>query len=280
MEHRRLLLQATFGLGLLSKTKIGLTQSKPLHIGVLPNVSPKQIHLQYEPMQHYMGQKLDGGVTVSTTQDWSSFYKNVKADKYDIVISAIHVARLMQLDFGLRPIATYQPNIKALLITKKGQPDLKSALSQGMDISLSNPASLVAMEGDRMLEKAGLKRGIDFNYVTVKGDDSVGLTLIRGAAAAGILSMGEFNAHPQEVKDQLQTLQVFAEVPSFVVMASKRLESATGNEIGRQLADFSESSADGKLFEKKSGFRIMSKVNQLELISMDVFVDKTRRLLV
>jgi phosphonate transport system substrate-binding protein len=280
MEHRRRLLQATLGLSLFSKTKIGSTQSKPLQIGVLPNVSPKLIQSQYEPMQQYMGQQFDGGVLVSTTQDWSSFYKNVKADKYDVVISAIHVARLMQIDFGLRPIATYQPNIKALLITKKGHTDLKAALSKSMEISLANPASLVAMEGDRMLERSGLKLGVDFNYSTVKGDDSIGLTLIKSAAAAGILSMGEFNAHPPEVKEQLQILRVFAEFPSFVVMTSKRLDFASGNEIGKQLVDFSESSADGKLFEKKSGFRIISKVNHLELISMDVFVDKTRRLLV
>jgi phosphonate transport system substrate-binding protein len=280
MKRRELITKGTLALGLISKFCSVQAQSKPINIGVLPNVSARIIATQYEPMQNYLGSKLDRSITVSTAPDWTSFYRNAKADQYDVIVAAVHVARLFQLDFGMRPIASYQPNIKGLFITAKTSVEQSVKAVKGQQISMANPASLIAFESERWLDRQGFKVDTDYKILKVRGDDSVGATLIRGESAAGILSMGEFNSHPQQIRDQLKIVQVFAEVPSFVVLVNQKANLEFGTMFAKQLGEFSELSAEGKLFEERAGFKIKAIVNEKELSMMDTFVDKTRRLMV
>jgi phosphonate transport system substrate-binding protein len=279
MDRRELIAKGTLALGLLSNFQSLKAQSKPLNIGILPNVSARIIATQYEPMQSFLSQKLDRTIAVSTAPDWASFYRNVKSEHYDFVVAAVHVARLMQVDLGMRPIASYQPNIKGLFITTKANPDQSVKVIKGQQVSVANPASLLAFESERWFDRQGFKLDSDYKILKVRGDDSVGLTLTRGEAVGGILSMGEFNAHPQAIRDQLKIVQIFAEVPSFVVMASPSISSELLSTFAKQLGEFSELSADGKLFEERTGFKIKGTVNDKDLTAMDAFVEKTRRLM-
>ncbi len=279
MNRRELITKGALAMGVFSKFQTVLAQTKPLNIGILPNVSARIIATQYEPMQTHLTAKLDRPVSVSTAPDWATFYRNTKLDQYDLVVAAVHVARLMQIDLLMRPIASYQPNIKGLFITAKAHPEQSAKAVKGQQISLANPASLLAFESERWLDRQGLKLDSDYKILKVRGDDSVGATLIRGESAAGILSMGEFNAHPQAVREQLKIVQIFAEVPSFVVLASPRLSVELGSNFGKQLGEFSELTPEGKLFEERSGFKIKPSVNEKELIATDAFIEKTRRLL-
>jgi phosphonate transport system substrate-binding protein len=280
VNRRDLVVRGALALGIFSKFDIAKGQSRPLQVGVLPNVSARILATQYEPFQSYLSQKIDRQVMVSTAPDWSSFYRNVKADQYDLVVAAIHVARLMQVDLGLRPLANYQPNVKGLFVTTKANAEKNVQGVKGSQLALANPASLIAFEAERWLDRQGVKVEADYKILRVRGDDSVGLTLVRGESAAGILSMGEFNSHPPAIRDQLKILQVFVEVPSFVVLASPRLTQETASTFAKQLGEFSEASADGKLFEERTGFKIKGHVNDKDLQAMDVFLDKTRRLIV
>jgi phosphonate transport system substrate-binding protein len=279
MNRRELVIKGALALGVMSKLQIAVGQGKPLQVGVLPNVSARVLATQYEPFQVHLAQKIERQVIVSTAPDWSSFYRNVKADQYDLVVSAIHVGRLMQVDLGLRPLANYQPNIKGLFVTTKTNAEKGVPGVKGSQVAVANPASLVAFEAERWLDRQGFKIDSDYKTLRVRGDDSVGLTLVRGESAAGILSMGEFNAHPPAIRDQLKIVQVFVEVPSFVVLASPRLTQEVASTFAKQLAEFSEASAEGKQFEERTGFKIKGNVNDKDLQSMDIFLDKTRRLI-
>jgi phosphonate transport system substrate-binding protein len=278
MDRRVFLEKGALAAALVYAVKPSFAQKQALSIGVLPNVSARIIATQYEPLQNHFNQKLDKNISLSTAPDWASFYRNVKADQYDIVVAAAHVARLMQVDLGFRPIASYQPNIKGLFITSKLNVEPTAKWIKGSKVAVANPASLLAFEGERWLDQQGFKSEADYRMSHVRGDDSVGLSILRGDSSAGILSMGELNAHPAAVKEQLQISQVFAEVPSFVVLANKRIGEAAGSTLAKQLSEFSASTAEGKLFEERSGFKILSQVNDKDLKNMDAFIDKTRRL--
>jgi phosphonate transport system substrate-binding protein len=280
MDRRELITKGSLALGLLSNFQATKAQSKPLHIGVLPNVSARVIATQYEPMQSFLSQKLDRSISVSTAPDWASFYRNTKNEQYDFVVAAVHVARLMQVDLGMRPIASYQPNIKGLFITTKANPEQSVKVVKGQQVSMANPASLLAFESERWFDRQGFKVDSDYKILKVRGDDSVGLTLVRGEAAGGILSMGEFNSHPLSVREQLKIVQAFVEVPSFVVLASSRNTAELSESFAKRLGEFSEQSADGKQFEERTGFKIKAAVNEKELTAMDAFIEKTRRLMV
>jgi phosphonate transport system substrate-binding protein len=282
MNRRELLKSGALACSMLGSLSITLSsaraQAKPLQIGVLPNVSARIIATQYEPVQAYLSSKLERQVSISTATDWASFYRNTKADQYDVVVAAAHVARLMQVDLGMVPVASYVPNIKGLFVMTKMATDTSVQALRGSKLVLANPASLVAFESEQWLDKQGLKVGSDYSVVPVRGDDSVGLTLLRGDATAGVLSMGEFNQHQTAVKEQLRIVQNFTEVPSFVVLVHQKMLPASKSDLIKQFTSFSEM-PEGKTFEARTNFRVKTHINDKELAGMDVYLEKTRRLM-
>ena len=88
--------------------------------------------------------------------------------------------------------------------------------------------------------------------------------------------MGEFKAHPQAVQDQLAIRSTMAEVPSFVVSASRDVSNEQLAVLRRNLLAFAESSDEGKEFFRRSGFRGIAALRERELSEIDAFVDKTR----
>jgi phosphonate transport system substrate-binding protein len=166
MNRRELLLNGGLAYSLLAglpfNLSISQTLSKLLQIGVLPNVSARIIATQYEPFQGYLTQKLERNVVVSTATDWAAFYRNTRADSYDVVVAAAHVARLMQVDLGMVPIASYMPNIKGLFVMPKSASDTSVQALKGAKLILANPASILAFESELWLDKQGLKVGSDY----------------------------------------------------------------------------------------------------------------------
>jgi phosphonate transport system substrate-binding protein len=253
--------------------------AESLEIGVLPNISARTLMAQYQPMREYLSRVQARPVQVSTAPSWSRFHERTLALEYDIVVTAAHLARLAQLERGYVPVLRYAPDIKALIATAKSRP-LKSIQDlRGQTLVLSNAQSLVTFRGMQWLAENGLQLNRDYRTVKVPTDDSVGSVVVRGDAAAALLSSGEFRATPDAVKSQFEVMTAFAEVPGFVVLASPRLPAAAVQSLKAQLLAFANSAAEGKTFFGNTGFTGMSELPASVMTSMDAFVDATRKAL-
>lgn len=251
----------------------------PLEIGVLPNVSPRVLIAQYQPMREYLARAMQRPVQVSTAPDWRTFQQRTLALEYDVVVTAVHLARVAQLDRGYVPLLRYVPNIKGLLLFAssrplRGVPDLA-----GHTLVLSNPQSLVTLRGMQWLAEEGLQRDKDFKTISTPTDDSAGSIVVRGDAMAALVSAGEYRAFPEEIRAQLQMLTTFAEVPGFIVLASPRLSASETQAIKDHLRRFAGGSEEGKSFFGSTGFTNMTEVEPGLMESMDPYVAATRWLL-
>jgi phosphonate transport system substrate-binding protein len=249
---------------------------KPLQLGVLPNVSARVLLQQYEPMLRHLQKTLGRPVQFSSAPNWSSFYRRAGHEEFDIVIAASNVARLIQTDFAYRPILALHPKVPALFVTLSSTNGSVTDILRGQQLVLANPASLVALEGLSWLRSQGLQANQDYQTLTVRSEDSVGNTLIRGEAAGGILSLGELRQHPPNVRDQLKVHSAFKEVAGFVVLVSPALPASTQQRIRQQLLSFAQDKTDGAAFFASSGFKDIVPIQETDLIALDAFVDATR----
>lgn len=254
-------------------------QVPPLELGVLPNVSARLLLTQYQPLQSHLSQKVGRPVQVSTAPSWREFYQRAKAGQYDIVVAAGNVARLAEKDLGFRPLVSYEPLVPALFITRKGDTAAAPSVLKNQSLALANPASLVAFEGLRWLRSQGLEAGTHYKTLQVKTDDSVGNTVLRGEAAAGVLSMGEFRAHPAAVREQLTVHTQFAEVASFLVSVNPRMDGRLAEQIRAALLAFDANLEEGRLFFERTGFKGIVPLQPAALSKLDAHVDSTRQLL-
>ena len=248
-----------------------------LEVGVLPNVSARVLMSQYEPMQNHLSKNLGLPVQVSTAPNWREFYQRMKQGQYQVVVAAGNVARLAEKDLGYKPLLSYEPQVPALFVTRKGVATPPPALLTGQTLAMANPASLVAFEGLRWLEQQGLVSGKQYQALLVRTDDSVGNTILRGEAVAGLMSMGEFRAHAPEVRDQLAVHTKFADVTSFLVIVSPTLDPALVERLKKLLLGFDGQVDDARLFFERSGFKAIVPLNPVAMKNLDAYVDSTRK---
>ncbi len=257
-----------------------LAQAQPsLEMGLLPNLGARTLVAQYRPMREYLEHNLGRSVQLSTAPHWSAFHQRVLAYEYDLMVTAIHLARLAQLDRDYRPLVQMMPDIECLLVCAAARPLGSVAGLRGRTLVLSNPQSLVAVRGLHWLAEQGLERERDFRLARRSTDDSAASALVRGDAIAALVSSGEFLATPEPLRMQLQVVSRFARVPGFVVMASPRLEAQTAQAVRTALLAFDGRSAQGQSFFRQTGLQGMRALPDGQMEAMDPLVASTRALL-
>lgn len=255
------------------------TTTTDLEIGLLPNISTQVLLAQYQPLRDFLQRRLGCGIQISTAPSWSVFHQRTMALEYDLVITASHVARLAQLEKGFVPLVIYEPPIKGMIAFAKDRPIVNIGEIKGQTLVLSNPKSLVTLRGLQWLDEKGLKRTRDFKTINTPTDDSVGNVVLHHDAIAAMLSGGEYRAIPSAIKEQIQILTTFAEVPGFVVLANPRMSAEMAHSIKTEWLNFSNGSPEGQAFFAATGYTAMHELPPGLMASMDPYVAATRALM-
>jgi ABC-type phosphate/phosphonate transport system substrate-binding protein len=180
------------------------TAAGALSIGVLPNVSARILLASYQPMREYFERELRQPVSIVTAPDFRAFAASSLKGEYDIVVTAPNLGRVMQLDAKWEPLAIYEPRIPAVAVARADNPDDSPRQLRGRSLALANPQSLVALVGLQWLKSEGLQEGVDFKTVVAANDDSLGAVLRSGEAPWAVMSMGEFRAKPEALRQSLR----------------------------------------------------------------------------
>ena len=269
-----------FGMVVLGLTMLApaLAQQStaPLRIGVLPNVSARVILTTYQPVREYFERELKRGVDIATAPDFRSFAENTRRGDYDVIVTAANLGRVAQADSNWQPLAIYDPKIPAILVAMADNPNPSVAQLRGKSLALANPQSLVALAGLEWLGGQGLRQGADFKTVTAANDDSLGAVLRTGEAPLAIMSLGEFRAKPEAMRNTLRIVTEIAKLPGFLVMANPGLPAAELQRLKTLILAFPQTE-EGKKFFALSGFANIRDVGEPELKTLDAFNDVTRK---
>jgi phosphonate transport system substrate-binding protein len=274
---RREAVRALLAASMLAEAASAQPERPALELGVLPNISARLLLTHYQPMREYLARELRRPVQVSTAPGFASFHQRTLSLDYELVVTAANLARLAQIDRGFRPLLVYTPDIRGLIVCASARPLKEPADLQGQTLVLSNPQSLVTVRGMQWLAERGLQRGRDFQTVNTPTDDSVGNVLLRGDAAAAMLSGGEFRAIAPPVRERLQVMLTFAEVPGFVVMASPKVPAPEAAALKELLLQFVQRSEEGKTFLAATGFSGMRELPVGLMESLDNALEATRQ---
>ena len=247
-----------------------------LRIGVLPNVSARLILTTYQPVREYFERELKRSVDIATAPDFRSFAENTRRGDYDVIVTAANLGRVAQADSNWQPLAIYDPKIPAILVAMADNPNPSVAQLRGKSLALANPQSLVALAGLEWLGGQGLRQGVDFKTVTAANDDSLGAVLRTGEAPLAIMSLGEFRAKPEAMRNTLRIVTEIAKLPGFLVMANPGLPAAELQRLKTLILAFPQTE-EGKKFFALSGFANIRDVGEPELKTLDAFNDVTRK---
>ena len=248
----------------------------PWALGVLPNISARQLMLHYQPMREDLSQSLGRPVEVVTAVHFKAFAQATAQGQYQLIVTAPNLGRVAQIDHGWVPLGVYEPGIPALLVTSAQQQGDALAQLRGKALALANPQSLVALVGLKWLADRGLRVNTDFRTVQTANDDSLGTLLLSGEAPLAMMSMGEFRAKPEAMQNSLRVVTEMARLPGFFVMASPDMPLAERERVRDWLLAFPSSSA-GQRFFRLTGFSGIRPVQAQDLQFLDDYLEPTRR---
>ena len=244
-------------------------------IGVLPNVSARILLASYQPMRLYFERALARPVAIATAPEFRTFAANTLRGDYDMVVTAPNLGRVMQRDGECDALAIYEPRIPALAVARADNADDSPEQLRGRSVAMANPQSLVALVALQWLGAQGLQPGRDFRTVVTANDDSLGAVLRSGEAPWAVMSLGEFRAKPEALRQTLRIVREITTVPGFFVMANPRLPAATRAQL-RSLVLAFPGTDEGRRFFELSGFRHIRAMTPEDQAFLDPFVDATR----
>jgi phosphonate transport system substrate-binding protein len=272
-NRRRRLLLAAAGLPL-----VGRSQTRPLTLGVVPNVSARLVVTLYQPMRSYLEGRLMQPVQVVTAPDFPSFHLRACDGQYGLYITAPNLAALALADDKARALGLFEPGVPALAVALRERASDALVALRGQQLALANPASMVALRGLAWLREQGLEEGRDFSVVRVPNEDSLLRRLQAGGAALALMSRGELNQLSDAGREALVVVQQYATLPGFMAMVPGRSTADEALPLRQALLDFMASPAsDG--FRAASGMRSLRELTRADRAQLAPYVDPTRQAL-
>jgi phosphonate transport system substrate-binding protein len=256
-------------LGLCSMA--ALAQSPPVfHLGIAPHTSARVILEMYQPLRSQLEKALGVPVEVVTAPDFTEFAKRMLHQEYDIAVTTGHQARLAQTDADYIPLITYAADFRAVALVV-GNSKVKTAKDLvGKPVLGLSPTSLVTLWGQHWMKQGGNSEALRY----VSASDSVARLVLSGEAAAGFMSLANYQSLSRDLQAQMRFLVVSDPMAGRVYMLNKR-QAARKDAIDAALSAFS-SSAEGKSYFEKYKLDGYRKLKPKELDLMEPYAKEVR----
>ena len=273
LTRRRALAAVLLGFGAPASA-----QATPLRIGVLPTLGVGLLLSNYQPLREFLAVELNRPVEMYTSNDIPGFHRDTLGGRYDVVVSAAHLARLAQRDAGWIPVATYAAAVHPVLLVSKRRPINSVRQLVGRQVAVNNRSALVVIVAMQWLADQGLNVGRDYELVELANFSSALQALQRDEVALAIVADLSLKQVPRAVVDEVQVWRTLPAVPTLIWAVSPRLQGQSAL-IRAALLNFTPALAQGEKFYKATGFGGMRGVTDDSLRALDPYADRARDLM-
>jgi phosphonate transport system substrate-binding protein len=242
-------------------------------LGVAPHTSARLILEMYQPLRLQMQEALAMPVEVVTAPDFTEFARRMINQEYDIAITTGHQARLAQTDAGYLPLTTYSADFRAVAVVAGKSPYKAARDLKGRSILGLSSTSLVTLWGQHWLRQNGNTDPVRY----VSASDSVARLVLAGEAAAGFMSLANYQSLQRDIQAQLRFLVIGEPMAGRVYLLNKR-HGARKDMIDSALAKFG-GSAEGRAYFEKFKLEGYRALRPKELQAMDPYADEVRKTL-
>ena len=242
-------------------------------IGVAPHTSARVILEMYQPLRLQLEKALGMPVEVVTAPDFTEFARRMLHQEYDIAITTGHQARLSQTDADYSPLLTYSADFRAVALVAGNSPYKHAKELKGKPVLGLSPTSLVTLWGQHWLKQNGIQEPIRY----VSASDSVARLVLAGEAAAGFVSLANYQSLARDVQSKMRFLVISDPLAGRVYMLNKR-QLVRKEPIDAALWSFA-GSAEGKAYFEKYKLEGYRKLKSKELEAMEPYAREVRQTL-
>jgi len=190
---------------------------KKLIFGRVPADNVENVLKQMTPLRKYLEEKLKADVQIKFASDYEKVSDNLK-DKYHIAIlgpvAYVHASAKFQCKPLVKPIRRGKSTYEGMIIVHKDSKIKKVEELKGKKIAFVDPESTSGYIFPLyVLEKAGLKKDVDFTVSFLKGHDNVVLNVLKKKYDAGACYFDARTSTLKNNPEQINDLVIISTTP-------------------------------------------------------------------
>ena len=252
--------------------------NKVLQIGLLPTLTARTLLKNYQPLQIYLERELKRPVELSTAPDFRTFHLNTIEGKYDLVLTAAHLARLAQTKAKYLPLTCYISPNQALLFEAKDKPLRSIKELKGKRLAFGDRNALIVSQTVNYLLLQGLREGIDYTTLEAHSHTNAAYSVQNHQSDLAVIGINGLKSIPEVIRDGINVHIALPEVPSLTWMANPRMASEVPK-IKAVLIGFTSTSREGKEFYDATDYVGMREMTSREMKTFEPYAkDITRTL--
>lgn len=252
--------------------------NKVLQVGVLPTLSARVLLKNYQPLRIYLERELKRPVEFSTAPDFKTFHFNTVEGKYDLVVTAAHLARLAQTQSMYLPLVGYNATNRPLLIQAKDRKLRSIQDLKGKTLAFGDRHALVVSQTVKYLQGQGLREEVDYTLLEMQSHSSAAYSVQNHESLLAVTAPSGFKNIPDTIKDSIQVFAMLPEVPSLMWIANPRIASEV-SKIKAALIGFTPGIEEGRKFYETTGYIGMSEVTLHEMKALEPYAEDIDRVL-
>jgi phosphonate transport system substrate-binding protein len=250
-------------------------QAGVLRIGILPTLSARVLIKNYQPLQVYLERKLQRPVELLTATDFKTFHSDTIEGKFDIVVTAAHLARIAQTDAKYIPLATYQAVNQAVLLEAKDKPLKTIADLKGNALAFGDRHALIVSQAINYLSAQGLREGKDFKLIETQSHNSAAYSVQNHQSILAVTSPSGLKNIPEAIKDSIKVFASLPPIPSLMWLAHPRI-GAEAPLFKVALMEFTTDTKEGRQFFETTNYVGMREVTNSEMKDLESYARDIR----
>ena len=226
-----------------------------LILGVIPYVSTSKIIIHNNIVRKHLNNSTKYDVTLVSAKSLKTYIDNLKEYKYDIILSAPHLARFVEKKYGYQRVAMSTHTIRGVYVTKKTSSISSIADLKGKVVSLISPKSLIHQMTIKQISENDIDPHIDIRIKPVKTFNNAIYDVLNGYSHATVTGIKIWQELPVKVKKNLKKIAQTDPTSGFIILAKPSLNKQTINTIQSSLLEFNDMDyAKSYIFQ---GFRLI-----------------------
>lgn len=251
------------------------SQAKALQIGILPTLSARVLIKNYQPLQVYLERKLKRPVELLTATDFKTFHYDTIEGKFDIIVTAAHLARIAQTDAKYIPLVTYQAANRAVLLEAKDNPLKTIANLKGKALAFGDRNAIIVSQTINYLSAQGLHEGIDYKLIETQGHNSAAYSVQNHQSMLAVTSPSGFKNIPEAIKDSIKVFATLPPVPGLIWLVHPRM-GADAPLIKAALMALTTDIEEGKQFFETTNYIGMRELSNSEMKELEPYAQDIR----
>lgn len=221
---------------------------RAFRIGLLPHLSPDILMETYQPLLDYLEDTLERPVVAVTAPDFKSYVERSGQGRYDLFLTAPHLAALAKEQHRSRQLARFSKPLYGVIVVALDAPYNDIADLRGKRMTTPDPMAVITMLSEVALRQHGITPHTDIELTHANTHNSAILTVINGQADAAVAGVSAYGRMPEDIRLGLRIIGVTESIPHMIFMANPNLPDEEYRKAKNALLQFTANGAGTDFF--------------------------------